>query len=433
MVALGNSTLDGSVLFAKNSDRQPNEPHVIIRIPRKKHRPGSKVKCTYIEIDQAPETYEVLLLKPSWIWGAEMGCNEYGLNIGNEAVFTKEKYGPDSLIGMDMVRIALERCKTSDEALNLLVDLLDRYGQGGNCGYEKPFTYHNSFLIADKSSAWVLETAGSFWAAEKVKDVRSISNCLTIGNRFDRCHPNLIKHAVDKGWCKSEKDFHFARCYGDSLITHFSGAHQRHQASTRILEQEKGRITVATMKRILRHHEPKLEKKPFALSSLKSICMHAGFIYGDQTTGSYIASLSDKLCTYWITGSSAPCLSVFKPLWLIDGEPFTFTEKQQDEATFYWLEREKLHRLALQNRIPDLAAYQAKRDELEAELDEMVSAIKDKEPDTHELIIIMQTAKHKEEELLRQTISSAKKQAKYKGNLYFRYYWKQQDRKLEMK
>ena len=89
MVALGNSTKSGNVIFAKNSDRQPNEPLLMIRIPRKSHPPGAKVKCTYITIDQVSETFEVLLLKPSWMWGAEMGANEYGLNIGNEAVFTK--------------------------------------------------------------------------------------------------------------------------------------------------------------------------------------------------------------------------------------------------------------------------------------------------------------------------------------------------------
>ena len=92
MVALGSATKDGSVIFAKNSDRQPNEPHLLIRIPRKRHPKGAQVKCTYITIDQVEETYDVLLLKPSWMWGAEMGANEWGLNIGNEAVFTKDVY-----------------------------------------------------------------------------------------------------------------------------------------------------------------------------------------------------------------------------------------------------------------------------------------------------------------------------------------------------
>ena len=102
--------------------------------------------------------------------GAEMGFNEYGLNIGNEAVFTKEKKGKDSLIGMDMLRLALERTKKAKEALDLIIELLQEYGQGGNCGYDHNFHYHNSFLIADREEAYVLETAGKYYAAKKVKD-----------------------------------------------------------------------------------------------------------------------------------------------------------------------------------------------------------------------------------------------------------------------
>src|SRR5690554_2027632 len=209
-VALGNATNDGSVLFAKNSDRQPNEPLLLTHIPRKKHPPKSNVTCTYITVEQVDETYALFLYKPSWIWGGEMGTNEYGLTIGNEAVFTKEKVNKTGLLGMDLVRLALERCKTAEEAIMCITDLLEKYGQGGNCGYEKPFTYHNSFLITDYNNAWVLETAGPYWAAEKVTSIRAISNRLSIGEHFDLHHPELISHAVEKGWHKKGDTFHFA-------------------------------------------------------------------------------------------------------------------------------------------------------------------------------------------------------------------------------
>ena len=100
LVATGEATADGTVILAKNSDRQPNEAHVLVHVPRTRHEEGATVKCTYIEVPQAAETYEVVLAKPFWIWRCEMGANECGVAIGNEAVFTKEPYdkGP-GLIG----------------------------------------------------------------------------------------------------------------------------------------------------------------------------------------------------------------------------------------------------------------------------------------------------------------------------------------------
>jgi len=429
MVALGCSTKDGSVLFAKNSDRQPNEPLILIRVPRKRHTKGTKVKCTYIQIDQAEETFGVLLLKPSWMWGAEMGCNEFGLNIGNEAVFTREKYGKEEkLLGMDMLRLALERCKTSEEALHLLVELLERHGQGGNCGYEKPFTYHNSFLIADKKTAWVLETAGEYWAAEKVKDLRSISNRLSIGKDFELSHPGLVQHAVKKKWCKSEDDFNFARCYGDPLITRFSGAVSRQCATQNLLEKEKGRLDALTLKKILRSHDPAMEGKQFTRHSLNSVCMHGGFIYGDHTTGSYIASLSEQRCTYRITGSSTPCIAMFKPYWMIENENFSFNEDEAAAAVAVWRKRERLHRLILENKISDLSPYLSERDRLEAEFEQMIADSECAGEDR--LRQIMEYALNEEEKLLAKTISSGtalNKTSKIRGSLYFRSYWKKQN------
>lgn len=431
MVALGNTTKDGSVIFAKNSDRQPNEPHTMIRIPRKKHQKGDIFKCTYIDVEQADETYEVLLLKPSWIWGAEMGSNEFGVTIGNEAVFTKEKEGEPSLLGMDMLRIALERCKTSEEALDMIIKLLETYGQGGNCGFEKKFTYHNSFLIADRESAWVLETAGEYWAAEKVKDIRSISNKLSIGKNYDRSHPDLIKHAIDKGWCKGEEDFHFAKCYTSPLFTKFSRAKERSCTTLSTLEKNIGNITVDTMKEILRSHSVDVEGKQFIKHSINSVCMHGGFFFGDHTTGSYIASLKVELDTHWVTGSSTPCVSIFKPFWFIEDEKLTFTEKEEDKAVEYWKLRERFNRMVLENRIADLLSYLLKRDELESKMEEKISKIDLNNIDKIELLDLMNNYNMEESQLVVETIKeNESNMGNIKGNPYFKRYWKKQNEKL---
>jgi dipeptidase len=86
------------------------------------------------------------------------------------------------LLGMDIIRLALERTKSSKEALNFIINTIETYGQGGNASYEHKMLYSNSFMIADPNEAWVLETAGKYWVAKKVEDFYTISNALTISD-----------------------------------------------------------------------------------------------------------------------------------------------------------------------------------------------------------------------------------------------------------
>ena len=105
-----------------------------------------------------------------------------------------------TLLGMDLVRLALERATTAEDAVSVMVELLESHGQGGPCSYERPrFTYDNSFLVADPSGALVLETAGRHWATEVVHGPgRSISNGLTIPS-FAKAHANPVRTWVSLG------------------------------------------------------------------------------------------------------------------------------------------------------------------------------------------------------------------------------------------
>ena len=375
LVAVGDATADGSVILAKNSDRQPNEAHVLARIPHARHSEGDTVKCTYITVPQVPETYEVLLSKPFWIWGGEMGANEHGVSIANEAVFTREPYDKEpGLIGMDMLRLALERAHTTRKALNVIVNLLETYGQGGNCGFRHKEYYHNAFIIADPAEAWVLETSGNHWAAERVRGVRTISNGLTIGSECDLASPGLVEHAIDKGWCRSREDFHFARCYSDRLYTNLDGCKARQRRSTQLLEDHCGEITVETMMDALRDHGPGAINDPAWNPGkglfMDTLCVHAsmGPLRPSQTTGAMVAHLTAELQSYWLTGTSAPCTSIFKPVYLGGaGLPAMGPEPSgvYDPHSMWW-SHERLHRAVIRDYQSRMALYREQRETLEA-------------------------------------------------------------------
>ncbi|MBU4330775.1 MAG: acyl-CoA--6-aminopenicillanic acid acyltransferase, partial [Acidobacteria bacterium] len=156
-VAVSSATGEGTVVFGKNSDREPNEAQALEFHPSRKHEKGTELRATYISIPQARETHGVLLCRPFWMWGAEIGANEKGVVIGNEAVWTKMPLSKKGgLTGMDLLRLALERGGTAQDALQVIVQLLADFGQGGICGYrDKKMAYHNSYIIADPDEAWV--------------------------------------------------------------------------------------------------------------------------------------------------------------------------------------------------------------------------------------------------------------------------------------
>ena len=374
LVVLGNSTEDGSVIFGKNSDREPNEAHAVCYIPKKTYDKGEMIDCQYINIPQVHKTHAVILSKPAWLKiGAEMGANEHGLVIGNEAVITKEPRKEVGLLGMDLVTLALQRCNNTEEALNTITNLIEKHGQGGSGSRTDPSdTYDNTFIITDLKSAWILETAGKFWVAKRVKDVGSISNGLTIQDKWDLASPNLVENAIEKGWCESKSEFNFTENYSDQSFRALSGCLIRQSHTFESLLDNKGNINVQMMMKFLRTHEKKFDGRSFqpAKASMGSVCMHASVKSVSQTTGSYVAHLFDDFQIHWLTGTSAPCLSVFKPFFFNNSNPLSQLKTpdiKNDNVSLWWI-HEKLHRLALLDYPTRSKAIIKRNFELESDL-----------------------------------------------------------------
>lgn len=323
-------------LFGKNSDRSPNEPQVVEYYPRMRHE-CEKVKTTYIEVEQVKETKAIVLSRPVWMWGGEMGVNECGVCIGNEAVFTKGAYGKTGLTGMDMLRLALERSESAEEAVHCIIGLLQQYGQGGNCGYDHDFFYDNGFLIMDRKEIYILETAGKEWVYKKT-DCGAISNRLSIGTEGD---------VYSGGKCD------FAKTYTEIVYSTFSKAANRRRLTLPAIENA---TCLKDIFKALRQHEH--DGKSFCKGSVGSPCMHFGGLVGDHTTQSMAVELPENgEIRIWITGMSAPCVSIFKPYAF--GETCV-TSKE------YWMEAEMWHRSFLGHNIP--RTYYEERDAIEEKL-----------------------------------------------------------------
>nr|XP_034991043.1 secernin-2 [Zootoca vivipara] len=243
-VSLPPASAAREVIFGKNSDRPRDEVQEVVYFPAASHAKGAKVQCTYIEVDQVEKTHAVILSRPAWLWGAEMGANEHGVCVGNEGVWTKEPVAEEeALLGMDLVRLSLERSKSAQEAVQVITALLERYGQGGSCKEEPtPFIYHNTFLLADRTEAWVVETAGQFWAAQRIQEgARNISNQLSIGTDITSEHMGLRQHAREQGWWNGQGAFSFLEVFS---LTHqpvrMEAAKARYCAGQQLLRQHSG-------------------------------------------------------------------------------------------------------------------------------------------------------------------------------------------------
>ncbi len=344
----------GVTWFAKNSDREPDEPQLVLRLPPVANDYNVTVRTTYLQIPQARRRYGVILSKPAWMWGAEMGVNDQGVAIGNEAIFSRVRSRkPEGLLGMDLLRLGLERGASAQQATGVIIEHLERYGQGGAAGYrDKRFCYDSSFLICDPAEAVLLETAGRHWVLKRVGTEAAVSNRLTIGSDFEHHSAGLHEFARKQNLWHGHETLHFARTFDGQLLPRFARAEARQTLGLSCLR--KTAETGPTLEHFARHlRSHAFDGDGYARASNADMCMHAaGLVRRSQTTGSLVARIARSVTgldlQILVTGTSAPCLSLFRPVSFdYDISYSVLASDQADPHASPWWHFEPLHRRAL--------------------------------------------------------------------------------------
>lgn len=212
--------------------------------------------------------------------------NDAGVAVGNATIYTTldPRDAPPALTGMDLVRLALERAVTAQMAVEVITDLLERYGQGGSGHRDADRPYWSSFLVADPGAAWVLETSGTVWCAERVERTRAISNRTTIPS-FDaeHRHPRQpVERLVDPRLARTRSALASAP------------------------------VTPEAVAAALRDHDGCGEPG-------WSVCMHVDAV--EATTAAVIASLPAAAPPVARLLLGSPCTSVFVPVVVGPGRP----------------------------------------------------------------------------------------------------------------
>jgi hypothetical protein len=332
-----------AAFFGKNSDRRPEEPQTLCLV-----HPVPASETAGVGAKQIPwknAGYCFILSKPSWMAGGEMGVNEKGVAIGNEAVFSRFKPAKDGVLGMDILRAALGLAATAKEAVDFICAFVERFDQGGNGSFRGSLYYDNSFLISDPREAYILETAGRRWAWRLADSRDAISNAYCIDldyKRLDTQSRKEIAPVNERAACSDEADpgrkgekESFKAQFENRFYLRFTKGEQRRALSLAKLGAFANATTVANAKAaaaptqpasatgfldILRSHGPYDPFHPWK-HHMESLCVHAGGFPASATTASMAVEYSgDDAALIWFTGSPYPCVSLYKPILLVKGE-----------------------------------------------------------------------------------------------------------------
>jgi dipeptidase len=206
---------NGSTMISYSCDGEFH-PRLSI-LPAADHEPGEMVEIrgwrgVKGKIPQVAHTYKVVGL-----------MNEHQLAMG-ETTFggRRELVNPDGYFHYyTLMRFTLQRAKTAREAINVMTELVEKYGYASE---------GESISIADKEEVWLMEITGTgkggkgaVWVAVRIPDGMVCAHAnmsrireFALDDRENvRYSDNVISFAVEKGYYdpKSGKPFSFSEAY----------------------------------------------------------------------------------------------------------------------------------------------------------------------------------------------------------------------------
>jgi dipeptidase len=185
--------------------------------------PGDPLSAALGYIPQVSHTYAY--------FDANYGViNEHQLAMGECTDKAKVDPEPEAnkriFYSAELSRVAMERCRTAREAIQLMGELIERYGYYGT---------GETLAIADPDEGWVMEMCGydkngtgGVWVAQRIPD----DGFFVAANQFrirevvqgseDLLYSaNIFEIAQQKGWWKpSDGPLDWARVYGDGEYHH---------------------------------------------------------------------------------------------------------------------------------------------------------------------------------------------------------------------
>lgn len=364
-------------IFGKNSDRNAHEAQTVELVPQRQPKPELSVGTLRFALEDKGFAYCASV--PCWMDGAEMGVNEWGVAIGNEAVFSRFSRAKNGVPGMVFIKAALMSSKTAEEALQLLITLTETQTQGGRSSYRGSLMYDNSYLICDREKAFVLETAGHCWAWKDAGDRCAISNAYSITTDFKRLDAysrKMLAPVNPQMACLDEADAGrigeksswktFVEQRFMNLFTRGDRRRMAVQSALDALENCDDKTTQGQKDSATESGGSKQDAQQKLVSKLMGIlqshnlqdtigssvrvCNHDRDLLGNPTTASLMvefpAGTDDFLV--WFTGASYPCANLYKPILCTHHEfiplwtQYDYTPHAKASTLYWQYRREKL-------------------------------------------------------------------------------------------